>query len=136
MQSTVWDHAFGGAQRIHPAATSIGLRASLGGGRYLGREATSTASAAVTVPVDFALPFGKTSSLCASVLPGFGFGRVTSADLADSGVLPIVGAAIAWSDNSRFGMSLGVQRIIIEGGPTQIGAALSLKLGHGHDGRP
>jgi hypothetical protein len=40
----------------------------------------------------------------------------------------MIGAAVSWTVASRFGVNVGVQRIVIDGGPTQIGAALSWKL--------
>jgi hypothetical protein len=135
LESTMWTRHFASAN-VRPVATSVGLRVSLGGSRYLGTETTTSASAAVILPVDIALPFGKTSSLSASILPGFGFGRVTSTEVAESGTLPMIGAAIAWTVTSRTRLDIGVQRIIIAGGPTQLGAAFSLKLGSGGGIRP
>ena len=37
-------------------------------------------------------------------------------------------AAVSWTVASRVGVNVGVQRIVIAGGPTQVGAALSWKL--------
>jgi hypothetical protein len=48
----------------------------------------------------------------------------------------MIGAAVAWTITSTFGVDLGVQRIVITGGPTQFGAALFWKLGSHRDARP
>jgi hypothetical protein len=135
LQSTLWTHDFPRASG-RPVSAGVRLRVSLGGARYLGSEATTTTSAAVAVPIDIALPFAKTSSLCASIVPGFGFGRIAGPDEVESGLLPMIGGAVAWTITSRFGVDLGVQRIFISGGPTEIGAAFSWKLGSIRSVRP
>jgi hypothetical protein len=128
VQSALWERGFAGADR-RPIRTGIGLRLSLGGARYLGAERATAGSAAVTAPIDIALPLWRTSLLCASIVPGFGFGHVTGADFGAGGFLPMIGAAVSWTVTSRVGVNVGAQRIIIAGGPTQLGAALSWKLG-------
>jgi hypothetical protein len=127
LESTAWNHAVGSVHG-RPIATSAGLRLSLGGARFTGSTPASTQSAALAVPIDFALPVGRSSYVCASVVPGMGYGRITSVDVTQSGVLPMIGAAVTWTIGPRFGVDVGMQRIIIGGGPTQIGAAFSWKL--------
>jgi hypothetical protein len=128
LQSALWDHHLGSEGR-RPTRMGIGLRMSLGGAKYLGADASTAGSAAVTVPIDIELPFRRTSSLCASIVPGFGYGHIASPEAGAGGFLPMIGAAISWTVTTRIGVDVGVQRVIIDGGPTQVGAALSLKLG-------
>jgi hypothetical protein len=128
LQSALWDHHFGSANR-RPTRMGIGLRMSIGGAKYLGAEASTASSAAVTMPIDIELPLWRTSALGASIEPGFGFGHVASPDIGAGGFLPMIGAAISWTVTSRINVGVGAQRVIIDGGPTQVGAALSLKLG-------
>jgi hypothetical protein len=135
LQSILWNWGFAGAHG-RPITAGVGLRVSLGGARNRGPDASTAVSAAIAVPIDIALPFKKTSSLCASIVPGFGFGSIASTDVAESGFLPMIGAAVAWNITSAFGVDLGVQRIIIVGGPTQVGAALSWRFGSHRDIRP
>ena len=135
LQSTLWSRSFAGANG-RPISTGVGVRVSFGASHDLGGGGSTAASAAVTLPIGIALSLRKSSVLCASIVPGFGFGRISSADLAESGVLPMVGAAVAWTITSRIGVDLGVQRVIIAGGPTQVGAAFSLKLGSDRSSRP
>jgi hypothetical protein len=124
------------ARSSRPVSTSVGFRVSFGGGREVGSSATSAASAAVALPIDIAVPFRKAALLCASITPGFGFGRTAGIDLSESGFLPTLGAAISWIATPSIGVGFGVQRIFITGGPTQIGGALSLKLGRVSGNRP
>jgi hypothetical protein len=135
LQSTLWDRTFAGAHG-RPITAGAGLRASVGGARYRGSDASSAVSAAIAMPIDIALPLSEAASLCASIVPGFGFGRIEGTDLAESGMLPMVGAAVAWTLTSNLGLDLGVQRIVIAGGPTQLGAALSWRFGSHRDIRP
>ena len=119
-----------------PVATGVGLRVSVGGGSELSTSASTAASVTIAMPIDIALPFKKTSMLCVSIVPGFGYGRTASSDLSESGFLPMLGAAIAWTVTSSIGVDLGVQRIFIAGAPTQFGGAFSLKLGTGGRSQP
>jgi hypothetical protein len=123
-------------QNSRPAAAAVGLRMSFGGGHELGTSAATAASAAIAVPFDVAVPFGATSLLCASLAPGFGFGRTASVDLTESGFLPMLGGAISWIITPTIGVELGVQHIFIAGAPTQLGGAFSLTLGGGGRSRP
>lgn len=135
VQSTLWDHGFARTDR-RPIRMGIGVRVSLGGAKYLGPEGSTAGSAAVTVPIDIGLPLLRASSLCASIAPGFGYGHVTGSDFAAGGFLPMIGAAVSWTVASRVGVNVGVQRIVIAGGPTQVGAALSWKLRAAGPARP
>jgi hypothetical protein len=130
LQSTLLTRTIG-AHSGRPAAAGVGLRVSFGGGRELTTSASTASSAAFAVPLDVAVPFGKTSRVNVSLVPGFGFGRTASADLTESGFLPMLGAALAWTVTSTLAVDFGVQRVFIAGGPTQLGGALSLKLGGG-----
>jgi hypothetical protein len=127
LQSTLWTRDISAANR-RPITAGVGLRASLGGARYGGPEGATAASGAVTLPISIALPFKRTSLLCASIVPGFGTGRIASADLAERGSRPMIGAAVSWTLTSKLGIDLGMQRVIISRGPTQLGAGFSWNL--------
>ena len=130
LRSTLWNHASAPASG-RPVTAGVALRASLGGARYRGPDAPSVSSAAIALPIEIALPIGKASQLRASILPGLGYGRIASSGFAESGVLPMVGGAVAWNIASAFTIDIGIQRIFIDGGPTQVGAAFSWKF-HSH----
>jgi hypothetical protein len=126
-QTTLLSHGLSDAAR-RSVQTGLALKLSVGGAKYLGAEASTAGSAAITVPLALALPIGKSSQFNASLVPGFGFGHVTGTDFGAGGFLPMTGAAVSWS-MSRLSVNVGAQRVFISGGPTQVGAALSYKLG-------
>jgi hypothetical protein len=128
LESAVWDRdiARGAGRPIH---TAIGVRLSIGGAKYLGAEGSTAGSAALTIPLDVALPILRTSSLSATIVPGLGFGHITGADFAAGGLLPMIGAAISLAATSRLNLNVGAQQIILIGSPVQVGAAISWKLG-------
>ena len=130
VQSSLWNRAFAGAG-VRPATAGVGLQASLGGARYGGSESSTATSAAIGIPIGVTWGFVNASTLCASIIPGVGFGRIASSELAESGYRGMIGAAVSWTLTSTFGIHLGMQRVIISGGPTQVGAGLSWKFGSG-----
>ena len=127
LRSSVWNHSFGAADQ-RPISAGAALQVSLGGARYRGTDASTATSFAVGLPIEIALPVWKASQFRASIIPGYGYGRIASADFVESGFLPTIGGAVAWNVASFVTVDVGVQRIIISGGPTQIGAAVSWKL--------
>ena len=101
--------------------TGASLQLSLGGSRYRGREPANAQSLALTLPLDVAIPFGRTGAWRASLIPGIGIGRVATAGNTDAGLLPMVGGALAWSINRSVTIDLGGQRVILPGGALQLG---------------
>ncbi|GAC1648294.1 MAG: hypothetical protein NVS4B3_03620 [Gemmatimonadaceae bacterium] len=124
VQSTVWRHPFA-APSEKGATGSIGLRAGIGGARYLGVGHAVASSASTALAFGFGVPALKSSRLLASIIPGFGFGRIASVDEKAQGVRFNVGSALAWTFASGFGIDLGAQKIVIAGGPTQVGMGMS-----------
>ncbi len=108
--------------------TSLGLRASLGGARGIGADPSTAGSTAITLPMNLALPLGRRSSVTFSIQPGFGYGHISNIDFGAGGVLPMFGAAISIHAGPRVALHVGMQRVIIDGGPTQVGAGLSWRL--------
>ena len=106
LQSTLLVRSIAG-WNVRPIAAGVGLRLSLGGGSELSSAATTASSAAIALPIEIALPFRRNSLLSASLVPGFGFGRTASADLSESGFLPMLGAAISWTITPSIGVRSG-----------------------------
>jgi hypothetical protein len=120
VRSTLWHGAVPGA----PEGTAIGsvaLRADVGAGRYFGEGHAVASSAAAAIALGAGVPFVWNSRLSVTALPGYGYGRLAAVDGVDSGTRPTFGAAAAWTFASGFGVDLGMERIIISGGPTQVG---------------
>ncbi|GAC1655133.1 MAG: hypothetical protein NVS4B3_19610 [Gemmatimonadaceae bacterium] len=124
LQSTFWHRALTGSLEEGTSAT-FGLRTGIGGARYLGAGHATAFSVAAAAAIGVGLPFIWASRPSASVLPGFGFGRLASADVKAHGTRPSLGGALAWTFGSGFGVDVGAQRIFISGGPTQLGMGLA-----------
>ncbi|GAC1649663.1 MAG: hypothetical protein NVS4B3_07090 [Gemmatimonadaceae bacterium] len=127
LQSTVWQGALDGTEGRTPSA-NLGVRVGLGGARYVGEGHAIAGSATAGVALGVAVPFVWRSRVAASVIPGFGFGRTASADESLHGTRPYIGAALAWTFPSGFAVDLGMQRVIIVGGPPQIGMGFGWRV--------
>jgi hypothetical protein len=66
--------------------------------------------------------------MAVSLMPGVGIGRFSSVDETAYGTRPTLGAALAWSLRSGVVIDMGLQRVYIDGGPTQAGAGLSWRM--------
>ncbi len=115
--------------------TGLAVKLSLGGAKYLGAEASTAGSATVTVPLDITFPLWRSSHLSAMLVPGLGFGHVTGTDFGAGGFLPMTGAAFSWTV-ARVSLNVGAQRVFLSGAPTQVGAAISFRLGSAKQAAP
>jgi hypothetical protein len=119
LQSTLWQQGALGER-----SSSVGLRADVGGAHYRGSSQTSAGSAAAAVVIGGGVPFIGKSHLSAAVSPGIAVGRIALFDGIHSGARRTLGAALSWIHSSGLALNLGMQRIVIAGGPTQLGAGL------------
>jgi hypothetical protein len=127
LESRLWEH--GVADDTHnPVRTGASLRLSMGGAKNLGADHTTAGSAAIAVPLDVAVPLGRNALVALSLQPGAGYGHIASADFGNGGLLPMFGAALSLRAGTRVEMHVGMQRVIIDGGPTLVGAAFSWRL--------
>jgi hypothetical protein len=113
---------------LHEVATSLGVRASAGGARFMGDGHAMATSIAGAASIGLAFPFAGSSRVSLSVLPGVGIGRFSSVDQDAYGTRPTLGASMAWALPSGPVVDLGMQTIFIDGGPTQFGFGLSWVL--------
>jgi len=119
LQSTLWQHG-----DVDEPSGSVGLRVDVGGAHYRGESQTTAASAASAVVFGVGRPFIGQSHLSAAISPGIGFGRIALFDGIHSGTRPTLGAALAWTHSSGVAVNLSMQRIVIAGGPRQLGVAV------------
>jgi hypothetical protein len=110
---------------VDSAWRSLAVREDIGGARYLGEGHTTAASAAVTVVLSGGVPFVRQSHLSYMFSEGLGLARIAFVDGIDGGFRPILGAALAWTFGSGFGLNVGMERIILPDAPPQIGMGLS-----------
>lgn len=125
--SQLWSSALPGPQETR-RSMHVGLELAAGGARYAGAGAASGLSAAGELEVGGSTSFVAGSRLAVSVFPGFGVGHLNSADATATGTRPMFGAAVAWKLRHGFSIDVGAERVILTGGPTQVGAGVSWRL--------
>ena len=125
--SQLWSSALPGSQQSR-YSMHVGLNLAAGGARYAGSGAASGLSAAGELEVGGSTSFVADSRLALSVFPGFGVGHLNSADATATGTRPMLGAAAAWKFRRGFALDLGAERVILKGGPTQLGAGISWRV--------
>ena len=104
--------------------TSLGVRADVGGAHYRGSSQTDAGSFTTAVVAGLGVPLILNWHLSATMSPGIGTGRIALADGIHSGTRRTLGAALALIHASGLALNVGMQKIMIAGGPTEVGAAL------------
>jgi hypothetical protein len=80
----------------------------------------------LSVGVPLSLSGGKAWRYTGFVTPGFGIGRLSSEGESESGNRPMVGAGARVRNAANgFGFLVGVQKVFIEEGKTQLGLGMS-----------
>jgi hypothetical protein len=123
-QTQLYRLALGG-DSLPDLAASLGLRTTAGAARFMGEGHAVATSASAAATFGLAFPWAWSSRILISVLPGYGVGRFSSVDETAYGTRPMLGGSMLMALPSGFVMDFGFQRIVIDGGPSQIGAALS-----------
>jgi hypothetical protein len=103
----------------------IDLQLMTGGARYTGDGNASAYSAAAAVDMGGSVSLRGSSRLALSVIPGVGFGHLTSADETGGDVRPLLGAAISWRSRHGVSLEIGARRVVVTGGPTQFGMSIA-----------
>ena len=119
INSTLWQQG-----DLDEGYRSLGVRADVGGSHYHGSSQTNAGSIGAAVVAGVGVPLTENSHLSATISPGVGMGRIALVDGVHQGTRPTLGAALAWIHATGLAINLGIQRIIISGGPTEVGAAL------------
>jgi len=114
-------------RRTSPSGTfGVGVTTAIGAGFSTEEDADGIAlSGSLGLPLS--LVAGNRDGLRAVpfVTPGIGFGTLTG-DGGDSGVRPTLGAGIGIIAANGFGLSVGVQKVFIEGGEPVFGLTLTI----------
>lgn len=134
LQSAAWSHDFKDPGR-RPISAGVEFRGSLGVARYRGAGAPAALSASLVMPLAVSLPVRTSSRITLSVNPGLGFGEISGEGSTEGNVLPVLGAAMGLSLTSRLSVNLGLQRVVLQGGPSQLGTAVTWAFGS-HGGPP
>ena len=104
--------------------TSLGVRSDVGGAHYRGSSQTDAGSFATAVVAELGVPLILNWHLSVTISPGIGTGRIALADGIHSGTRRTLGAALALIHASGLALNVGMQKVMIAGGPTEVGAAL------------
>jgi hypothetical protein len=105
-------------------AGHVGVEILAGGARFSGTGHASAYSIASSLDIGGSIPVGS-SRLALSIIPGIGYGHLTSIDETGGGTRPVLGAAISLTFSRRVALDIGARRIVLSGGPTQVGAGVS-----------
>jgi hypothetical protein len=126
MKSRLLSTRFAGGTTSY-AAGHADLELTAGGARYAGDGHASGYATAASLDLGASVRMHGGSRFAVSIVPGIGLGHFSSADLADGGFRPLMGAAIGWRSSRALSIDFGVRRVFLSGGPTQVGATVSLR---------
>jgi hypothetical protein len=110
-------------------ALNANLQGSLGFGKNMGTNGPTALSLAVGVPVGMTMEQANKSKIALFVTPGFGFGRLSANSASESGTRPFFGLGGEWTSPAGWALHLGIQKVMIDNGPTNLGAGFNWKLG-------
>ena len=114
-------------------AITANLQGSLGLGRQGGDVSSTAMSLSVGVPVGIAMEQANKSRISLFLTPGFGFGRLSQSSggesVSESGTRPFFGLGGEWTSPAGWALHLGIQKVMIDNGPTNLGAGFNYKLG-------
>jgi hypothetical protein len=110
-------------------ALTANLQGSLGFGKEGGDNGVTAMSLAVGVPVGMTIEQASKAKISLFLTPGFGFGRLSATGGSESGTRPFFGLGGEWTSPAGWALHLGIQKVMIDNGPTNLGAGFNYKLG-------
>ena len=110
-------------------AFSANLQGSFGYGMDQSPADASMMSAAVAVPLGVSMEQASKARLSAFVTPGFGWGRMSVTSTSESGTRPFFGVGGEWMAPAGWALHVAIQKVMIDNGPTNVGAGFNWKLG-------
>jgi hypothetical protein len=124
LESVLWRSEPSSDSRLR-ASGHVAIDAMAGGARFSGVGHASAYSFAGALDIGGSVRLSSSSRLALSVFPGFGYGHLTSVDELGGGTRPVLGAAASLLFARGVSIDLGARRIVLVGGPTQLGAGVS-----------
>ena len=118
VKSVLWGRGGSGAS---DRSVFAALDLAAGGARFAGAGHARALSASSSLDVGGGLPLFHGMRLSGSFMPGLGFGRFDSVEASASGFRPLIGAAASVRFGRHVSLDLGLQKIVLSGGPTQFG---------------
>ena len=104
---------------------NVNLQTSLGWAKF---GDASALSAALGVPLGLSIDQASKARLSFHVTPGFGWGRMDNGTTSTSGTRPMYSLGGAWTAPAGWGLHVGSQQVMIDGGGNTIGAGFSWKM--------
>jgi hypothetical protein len=109
----------------HAMRFGAAVTMNLGYATFKGAGRASTFSVVSELPLEASFPLYGTSSFRVTLLPGLGYGTISSDGRTDGGIIPIYGGALGWAPSRRFAINVGIQRPVIPRSTAQVGVAFS-----------
>ena len=103
----------------------VAVRLSAGGASFRGEGQASASTTAGTGILGVTFPALMSTHVALSLSAGVGAGQFSSTDETAHGARPLAGGAVAWALPRGLVIDAGFQRIIIAGGPTQLGSSIT-----------
>ena len=110
-------------------ALSANLQGSVGYGLDQSPFEVNSLSLAVGVPFGVSMEQANKSRLAAFITPGFGWGQLSATGGSESGTRPFFGVGGEWTSPAGWALHAGIQKVMIENGPTNVGLGFNYKLG-------
>lgn len=118
-----------GAALNKDARWAMGLEGELGFGFPKDESAMAIAA---SVPVK--LTFGRNVKVSPFLAPGFAYGRYKVSDVSESGQRFMVGGGVGLAFANGMGANLGIRKVFIDEGETQIGLGFTIRPGTSRSG--
>lgn len=124
LESVLWRSALSSDSKLR-ATGHVAIDAMAGGARFSGVGHASAYSFAGALDVGGSVRMSSSSRLAFSIFPGFGYGHLSSVDELGGGTRPLLGAAASLMFSRGVSIDVGARRIVLAGGPTQLGVGVS-----------
>lgn len=106
-------------------AAHVALDLTTGGARYSGPGHAIAKASSGVLDIGIGVATFKHTRLSIALHPGIGYGQLESVDATGHGTRALLGASMSWRMPMGLSLDVGVQRIVLAGGPTQFGGGLS-----------
>jgi hypothetical protein len=125
IRSILWSSAAGTQGARLPASLHFAADLSGGGAQFEGVGHAVGYSVAADGDIGGSIPFRGSSRIALAIVPGLGWGRLNSSDESGDGFRPMYGVAMSWKFKQGVSIDLGLRRIVLKDGPTELGAGVS-----------
>jgi hypothetical protein len=126
VHSAMWENPMASSS-ASKSVLSVLVHGSLGYSHNLASGGGNSYSVAATVPVAYRMEQAAGSTIAFFLAPGFGFGNISGGGTSEHGTRPLFGGGASYTTASGTGFHLGLQKVIINGGSTNFGFAMTFR---------